>query len=279
MKTEFITLIFLMNWIFQSCEVINPAEEIPAYIHIDSIQFQIMNVSQGSASSKITDAWVYVNGTYLGTYELPATFPVLASGESKISVSAGIWENGISSTRKYYPFYYPHIEYRSLSAKETDTIFPIVKYNDNVTFDFIEDFESVGTKFSWLSGDTSIVRVVDSNVYEGNGCGAVFLFDTITLCEFVSSDKFTISAGTNVFAEMNYKCNNTFYVGIYLPNSSEKAYQTGINSKSEWNKIYINLTDLVGQARGNEFQLLFKVEQNTGITSPAVYWDNIKMIH
>src|SRR5438067_12211826 len=91
--------------LFTSCEIINPSEDIPSYLHVESFSVTTNNETQGSNSSKITDVWVTVDGKALGTYELPATLPVLATGSHDVILSPGILINGIAATRTAYPFY------------------------------------------------------------------------------------------------------------------------------------------------------------------------------
>ena len=90
----FIILLFLF-----SCEVINNEEDIPSIITIESIELD------GNHSSKITDAWVYIDNEFKGVFPLPANFPVLNTGELEIIIEAGIKKNGISSSRENYPFF------------------------------------------------------------------------------------------------------------------------------------------------------------------------------
>ena len=70
----------------------------PAYIKINDIELN------NSSTDKITDAWVYIENQLQGVYELPAKFPVLETGVKEIRIKAGIKNNGISSSRVFYPF-------------------------------------------------------------------------------------------------------------------------------------------------------------------------------
>lgn len=264
------------------CNIINPPETIPAYIHIDSIHLETDSAKEGTTSDKIVDAWVYLNDSYIGTYELPATIPLLSQGKQQIKIGAGIMENGISTTRI---FYYPYAAYSSnveLSLKKTDTIVPIIQYHDNLTFAFMEDFETIGgIKFITISSDTTVsVRKISDPivVFEGIACGGILLKDNTTF-ECRSSDNIKINAGTNVFMEMNYMNNNSFSVGVMqASNANNKTYKVTVNSKSIWNKIYINLTDVVGSMKGQPFNLVFKVSKESA-SETAIYWDNIKLIY
>ena len=88
-----------------SCEKFSGDQTIPAYISIDSIYLQTDYSLEGSNSQNITDAWVYVDDYLIGTFQLPARFPVLRQGTHTLSVIPGIKKNGIASTRITYPFY------------------------------------------------------------------------------------------------------------------------------------------------------------------------------
>ena len=66
---------FLISFI-TACDIINPEEDIPAYIEI--LPYEYSPESGGSSSTKITDGWIYVDGEFLGAFNLPSTIPVLA---------------------------------------------------------------------------------------------------------------------------------------------------------------------------------------------------------
>ncbi|MDQ3048944.1 MAG: hypothetical protein M3R27_15445, partial [Bacteroidota bacterium] len=91
-----------------SCEIYNPAEQIPAYIRVEKFILTTDNFSQGSNSHKITDVWVYVDEILVGCFELPVTIPVLYEGSHQVKLRAGIKVNGISASRAPYPFYTIH---------------------------------------------------------------------------------------------------------------------------------------------------------------------------
>ncbi|NJL74770.1 MAG: hypothetical protein HC892_06765 [Saprospiraceae bacterium] len=69
-----------------SCDLINPAESIPAYLYITPFEFEIENtLRQGTGDQKITEAWVSIDGEFLGTYSLPALVPILKRRKPKYS--------------------------------------------------------------------------------------------------------------------------------------------------------------------------------------------------
>src|SRR5689334_9342546 len=104
-KTIFTSLIVIT---VSSCNLINPDEQAPGYIAIDTFTFDpnpTIGETGPSVSTKIKDVWVYIDNKFQGAYELPAKFPVLETGSRKIIVSPGIFLNGIAGTRSPYPFY------------------------------------------------------------------------------------------------------------------------------------------------------------------------------
>ena len=123
----FLSFIFLS---LSSCEIYNPSEDEPSYIHIDSISLTTDYTAYGTASHKITDAWVYVDNELIGAFELPANVPVLKSGVHNINIRPGIKLNGIAATRSYYPFFNPCI------------------FNS-----FIQLFQSGKNDFRWISSN------------------------------------------------------------------------------------------------------------------------------
>ena len=101
-------------------------ETIPAYIQIDAISIDDVNDTE-----KITDAWVYINDQLQGVYELPSLFPVLSTGKQNIRIKGGIKNNGISSSRRAYPFYKSFIQEKNLKADQITSMYPIVSYIDS----------------------------------------------------------------------------------------------------------------------------------------------------
>ena len=77
--------------LMQTCNLINPAEPTPALIQIDNNQSTTNLTTQGSASHKIVDAWVYVDNQALGAYEMPCKFRGLSNRCNTIYIQGGIF--------------------------------------------------------------------------------------------------------------------------------------------------------------------------------------------
>ncbi len=110
-NTRFILLIFTAICVlfFQDCNVINPPEKTPTYIHIDSVHVNINPyLTNVSASSNITCIWVYYNENPIGTFDLPATIPVMTTsdtGVGQLQIAPGIAVDGLNNLLGVYPFY------------------------------------------------------------------------------------------------------------------------------------------------------------------------------
>ena len=93
----------------------NLIADIPAYIEIKD--FNYSDNSENTKpytlnyhSTKITDAWVTMDGQFLGVFEIPCIIPIhlannLQSSLHSFDIYPGIKVNGISATRAQYPFY------------------------------------------------------------------------------------------------------------------------------------------------------------------------------
>src|SRR5437016_1394008 len=157
--------------LFASCT--NSPEVIPSYIHIDKISFIPTDTTpqgQGSASANISDAWVSIDDKFVGTYELPCTFPVQYAGAHTIKIGAGIKVNGIGATRVVYPFYTYYSGSVNLTAKEITTVTPSVKYYTAVSFPYVEDFEGIACAIDTF-GEAKL-RIVGSPGAWGSGKSA-----------------------------------------------------------------------------------------------------------
>jgi hypothetical protein len=264
-----------------SCKVFDKEEDIPAYIHIDHFDLTTDPATEGSSSHKITDAWVYLDDQLLGCYELPATLPVLASGEHEIKVRGGIKQNGISSTRVQYPFYTFYTTTVNFVPGNTTTLQPVVSYFQGTTFKWLENFESSGTTIATgpYTSDTSVVQQ-STVVFEGNKSGAVTLTASRPAFFCSSAASYSLPAGEQkTWLELNYKTDHVFTVGVVSYNPSLSNYETIAlyPTDGSWNKIYIDLSPQVSGHSG-PFNISFAMLLTEG-TSANLYLDNIKLVH
>ncbi|MBT3422778.1 MAG: hypothetical protein HN431_08230 [Bacteroidetes bacterium] len=267
-----------------SCDLINPSEEIPAYIHIDTFTLSGSYDSFGTVNHRITDAWVVLDNEVVGVFELPTTFPVLSKGEHKLIIQAGVIENGISNTRTSYPFYEPLIiDNYNFQELHIDTINPKVRYKkSNMYLALNEDFESANLDFDpSATSNVSLARTSeDQHVFEGNYSFEAVLEKNGDKLEMISENIFVVPRGKAVFLEMNYKSDIEFTVGYFaLSSTSSKQHPVlYLNPSKEWKKVYVNYgTEIAFEDLHDVFKL-FVGSYNASTDTAKIYLDNLKLL-
>ena len=296
-----------------SCNKFEGSQTVPSYIHIESIEVDSLTdyFVYGANTSKITDAWVYVDDNPIGCYELPSTFPVLKKGPHKVSIYGGIKVDGRSPARDRYPFYSPRI-YQNLNLVEDSiinlnsslTYYPI---GEGVNVAWMEDFENTNSLLSYGSSDTSMVRFTGSGAWHSANSffsGKVELPPDTMDFTVITADEFDFYKGTNgvyCLLEMDYNCNDTFFVGVQY----YKNYQLEMmplvkvtptdkqhDRPQRWNKIYINIGHIMNDnVNSNYFKVYLTSDLTTDqdtlyghvyhpINEPRYYYfDNLKLLY
>lgn len=273
-----------------SCEKKNDPDLVPSYIFIDRIGL-ISNYDQGTSSHKITDAWVYVDETLIGAFELPATVPILKKGMQKITIRAGIKINGISNTRSIYPFL-TTIEKNIVLVPDsviriTDTI---VAYKSNVSFPWLENFDLTGITLDTTAKSTVGILKSDDPAFifnydaeENYYSALITMTNDTSIFEAVSIQKYDFpSNGTAIFLEMNYKSNQTLVVGVFYNSGGIRIQRPllYLNKSANWNKVYINLTvPKYDTPNATDFQIFLGAQKEKGIEQAMIALDNLKLVH
>jgi hypothetical protein len=277
-----LTLCFYL--IFSSCNLINPKEDVPTFIQIDSVQVTPSNLAEhGSVSHKISDVWVYYDRELLGAFELPARIPVLAKSNGSIQVFAGIWDNGLGATRARYPFYKPYETNFVVSAGNTLQVNPIFSYYEASSSDItyqIENFEQ-GNIFKKFSGDTNMVRTNNSNeVLEGEWAGKLFLTDTANKAEIMTDQAITIAPNNDAYLEFNYKSEMPFAVKVRVEHNGAINYLDiiSLRARDSWTKAYLNIKGFPNAYQGSKLQFYFACNLPSGQTNATMLIDNFKII-
>lgn len=299
---------------FGSCRKFEGSQTIPAFIHIDSIIVDPNTnyYTYGASTSKITDAWVYVDDQLIGTYELPATFPVLKKGPHKVTVFGGIKVDGRSDARDMYPFYQRKV-YEALNLFEDSiiTLQPVLNYfpiGDGTNFAWMEDFETTNTLLPEPESDTNLIRVTGPETWHSPNSffsGKVELPPDSLDFTVATADKFDFyhdfAAGVYCLLEMDYCCNDTFCVGIqyydsYYLNTLKLVKVTPTDKTHDrpekWNKIYINIGPWMNKFNtASYFKIFFTSDLTTqqdvdyGYVYHPInerryyYFDNLKLLY
>lgn len=262
----------------QSCNFINPAEQVPTYVHIDSFSFSA-TPDVGSTSHKITSAWVYFDNQAVGAFDLPATIPVLGDSRGKLVVLPGVTYSGLNAVQYTYPYYTGDTMTLQPGTGLTVNFIPKAQYiSASYLNTIIEDFEN-SNSFVTATGDTGVNRVNNpSLVFEGQYSGYIYL-KSKDYIETVLNKTFT-TKGTEAFVEINYKSSIPFEVGLQVQNQSGQLiiqYAYGFKSKTEWSKIYVGLAELIAQYPNQVYRLAINaVPQDS--SGGYVLLDNIKII-
>ena len=298
MKTKQSFLIYLFGIlvsisIFSStgCNIINPEEEIPSFIHLNDFQLvNNPNVEAGSLNHFITHGRVFVNDQLIGFYPIPSTIPVFAEGESKVRVDPVIRENGTIFELEVYPFFEEYITTIELDRTEVDTIQPITRYIDDTKVELIEDFE-VGEPFFSDDQDgnpETSMELTETDVFEGNRSGVVRLNIDNPSVEIWTDpgSPFDLNESPIIYLELNYKTDTELLFGLVGKDPFASAipnYEFGLFPQETWNKVYFNLSTLVRVSDFEEYRLglLSALPIENGvftIEEAEIHLDNIKLI-
>ena len=279
----FVTVILTLS----SCEKFSGDQAIPAYLSIDTISLTTDYSSQGTTSQSITDAWVYVDGDLVGTFQLPARFPVLHQGINKVTIIAGIKKDGIASTRMEYPFYNIIEKSIRFTPDSTSSIKNLkTTYKANTQFLWMEDFDNNAaisldtTKRSSVKMKKTVL--LSDSVFEGSHSGKVELLTDSSYFEELSHSGYLISTSTQTFLELNFRTNITLTVGVYLYSSST-IYDVPIMSlfptNEKWKKVYIDLSTSINAYSGmSTFRVYFSASKDATVSKGYILLDNCKLI-
>jgi hypothetical protein len=291
-----ITLLLVNN----SCSVLDKAEPTPAYIFLDNFEVQTnSDNSQGSGAADIVDGWLFVDGTLIGVFELPAMVPVIYEraankvGKPVISVLPGIKNNGLSNSRAVYPFYEGFIDSFELVPGNIDTISPNVKYQSSAIFAWLEDFEdrsiSMGKSGVGVTEDSIRLITDPAQIFDDgkNLISAYIELDTgIQYFENSTISRFNLPRTSAIYLELNYNLDVSMQVGLYVYSSNGTLInQFGVldlfQTDGQWQKTYVSLAEDINatQSPDAEFKIFFAARGNNLKEKSKIYIDNLKLVH
>lgn len=285
-KIEFYLFVIVLLFI-GSCDL--DKEPIPAYIHLKPFIVDVnTNGNQGTKEQQITDAWVSDLGTgdFLGVYELPATLPIIADGNTKLTIAPGILENGIKVTPNIYSLLTSYEIEVDLAPNVIDTIQPVTQYDSRVIFHYKEDFETNSNTLDEIIDTTISINTEHFEApfaFEGSSIGFVLDEDNPKM-EVATSSMELETKGDLTVMEMHYKNEGILQVALLgyedLNSPPVLTYFFALNPQSDWNKIYIDLTNqLVNYgSRFKHFRVLFGGLLPAGQTTSTYLIDNIKVL-
>ncbi|MEO6190452.1 MAG: hypothetical protein ABIO44_08920 [Saprospiraceae bacterium] len=259
---------------------------IPSYIYIDSIDLKT-SPSQGTNSHAFRDAWIYVNDTFVGAYELPVKVPVVNFGEARVKIYAGIREDGIISHPVRYSMTSPYVSNLYLDAGKIDTIEPIVEYYSDIKFPFIENFDKTHFFNQDIDGNvlTQVTLSTLADAFEGSNSGEIHLTkENPALVAWYDYSKAIPTGPNEVFLELDYKCDVRFSVGFigFKAGETPKDLIFGtLHPKEYWNKVYFNFTQTLIDCGCENYRIGIYAVYDTSIAkvNQVIHLDNFKVLY
>jgi hypothetical protein len=204
----FISLFFILS----ACVKNNPD---PAWLQVNEWSISAnpsLSLQEGELTENISDAWVYVDDELIGVFEVPFKIPILKEGNVTFKIFPAIKNNGISATKKIYPFLKEYVINGTLVKNQIFTINPTTQYKENLNF-WIEDFEDASFQIT-DDPNTSAANMDTDNLdlqwFNGNAYGKVILnaLDS-TWIAFTSEPYMVLPKGKECYLEIDYKVTNS----------------------------------------------------------------------
>ena len=281
----YLSLIAVIVFGQMSCDVINPEEEIPSYLKIESFEVAAtQNQETFGLGSKIVAANVLVNGETAGVISIPGKIPVFAEGDVTITLDPLVQENGSNDLLQIYPFFeridIPVTLKRGDSiAINPNTQYRIGNFYRGSTFSgsdefFTEDLD--GNGFTQL-----IISNTGGQVGEGS-VGRIVLNDDNPYYEAATSGSsmIDISNFTQAWLEVQYKSDVDFIFGVKNgANSNDQEF--GIRGKDEWNTIYFDAANFLISKDITTFQLTITsgLPDSWSGGDAEILIDNVKFVY
>jgi hypothetical protein len=301
MKRRITIYIILLAVLSASCK----EEDItPSYIEITKEDLQnsmdmsefnfVQNTTYSSeelaaiARQNFTHVALLVNGESIGVYTLPAKIPVLASDSTRLYIMPCVKMDGISTTiRNYYGIVAPCTTTVFLKKGEIYTFKnnPIkFTYYKGTQLPLLELFSNnTGFKPDTMTANIPIVL----EAIDGQNVGSVTINGKHKTFEIIGPEMELPSLGQDLFFEMDYKMSDTVEMFVVI----DLYYNTIWNARSligirnpvnSWNKIYVNLTKVVGSgAQGAPtIKARMRISGNSlDKEQVKFYFDNMKVIY
>ena len=249
---------------------------------------------QGTAAHKVEEVWVYSSTDVLGVYPLPATVALPAGEAQTVTLVPGIRANGVTATRRVYPFYdTQRVSLDGDPSTQTDVAFGggyIDGEGQSTKVILAEDFESANRFLESSNSNAEVVRVTNpAEVFEGVASGYIRLDESSTQLNAVTHEQFfDLPRDRPVYLEFHYKCDVAFAVGLEVFGGSQSGRLPilVLNPTCEdgescvWNKIYLDLYPaLSSMPDAGSFEIGLNATIPADGTEGNIWLDNFKFVH
>ncbi len=250
-------------------------------------------IPAGELSQNISEVFLYINDDIMGVFEVPFKIPVLVEGPVNIKIFPAIKNNGISATKKIYPFLDIYEVNETLVKNQTLSISPKTRYKSNVKF-IIEDFEDAAIKIENDPNSATVYTVGNDPEFKkwfnGNFYGQVNLnaedSTWIAYTNFASVNGANLPRATEVYLEIDFLNTAPLVTGLLAisPNGVKPNQNIQLNplkdGEMKWRKIYIDLRELINASDPQAyFEHTFQSILPEDASSAFILIDNIKIVH
>lgn len=279
--------------IVSSCGKNNPD---PSWIEVGAWTLEEntnATIPAGELSHNISEAFLYIDDEMVGVFEVPFRIPLLKEGAVNIKVFPAIKNNGISATKKIYPFLDVYVENATLVKNQTLTISPKTRYKSNVKF-VIEDFEDAAIKIENDPNSAAVYTVGNEadilQWFNGNFYGQVNLNEEdstwIAYTNFASVNGANLPRGAEVYLEIDFYNTAPLITGLLAisPSGIQPNQNIQLNpmkpGEYKWRKIYIDLKELINASNPQAyFEHTFQSILPDDAATAFILIDNIKIVH
>ncbi len=269
------------------CDVFDKEETIPGFVIITESDLST-TTAQGAPTSKIVDATVFADNEFVGTFELPAKVPILKNGATRIRVAPGIFNNGLSSDRRIYPFY----EFFSADVDLIpDAVIPLTP-DSSLTYTYFdsglaferEDFDGSGNTLVFSDSSSTMRTAVSSpTVFSAANKAYEILLDTEqpSFQAFSTWGLSDLPKGNNIYLEIDFKGTVPLELGILtLDPDLRTIFALGLIPQTDFTKIYVDLTnEIAQQISTNNYEIYLRATLPAGATNGSIYIDNLKFVY
>ena len=278
--------VFSLFILVSSCVKNNPD---PSWLEVNEWQLNSnidLSGLEGELTESITNAQVYIDDQLIGIFEVPFRIPILKTGAVNVKVYPVVINNGISATKKLYPFLERYEIDAELVQNEDLVINPVTNYKSITNF-WVEDFEDINNSIE--NDQTSLATLQLSNenltAFNGNFYGKVVLNEVDTTWVGNTTDQLAIPKGSGCYLEIDYYVTNDLYTGLLFvsPSGSQNNVNVRLNGQEPenvvWKKIYIELKELISASPNNtQFLQTFTAFLDEGESEGLICIDNIKVL-
>ena len=280
------SLVFIACYlIVQSCNVINPHEQTPTYIQVDSFHFVHNPIANSEITThQITEVWAYYNNYLIGVFDLPCTIPVITNGDTtgQLELSPGIATDGLNNLLSAYPFY--QIDTFDFKPQPGKIIIhePVTKFYSDVVFKSLSSFSGGGVSASFALSGTGVPMEIYHDSLMGLVGRSEFTAPIDTNSTDSTVDTFSIPLNEQAYIEFDYKSTVPFYVGLQanlsVSISSTPYFLAGINPSSVWKKFYLSVADFNAQYQGTSYNFYVKAALPPGEASGTFEIANLQFV-